>query len=81
MRYWIYVEPCTLLSSEPVYHIMSDEAVIAVYWDYWREKMTRAGLEQLLDTERCITDWATVNWAQEVTLQVLSQFVTEPGQP
>lgn len=79
MRYWIYVEPCSLLSSEPVYHILSDDAVIVTYWDYWREKMTGAGLEHLLDTERCIQDWAVVNWAQEVTAEVLQQFCTAPN--
>lgn len=66
MRYWIYAEPAGS-SSEPIYTLMSDAAVLADYWDYWSNKMMASGMAQDLSHENCILDWATIHWAWEAT--------------
>lgn len=76
MRYWIYVEPVKD-SSEPVYVIMEDKAVLAEYWDYWCDRMRSVGKESLINKEDCILDWATLHWAQVATLDVLKEIVSD----
>ena len=78
MRYWIYVEPVSADSSEPVYTIMSDNAVLDSYYNYWIQRMVDANKQvpnSITETlEQCILDWATVHWAVEVTPLVLREF-------
>lgn len=78
MRYWIYVEPVSADSSEPVYTIMGDNAVLDSYYNYWIMKMLDANKQvpnSIAETlEQCILDWATVHWAVEVTPLVLREF-------
>lgn len=79
MRYWIYAEPASSSSSEPVYIILSDKAIIETYFDYWRGKMTLVGKADLVNEEDCILDWATIHWATEVTPEALEQFISAPN--
>ena len=78
MRYWIYVEPVSADSSEPVYTIMGDNAILDSYYNYWIQRMLDANAKipnNISDTlEQCILDWATVHWAVEVTPLVLREF-------
>lgn len=76
MRYWIITEPVSATSSEPVYFIYSDQAVIDEYWNYWTGRMKQVGKEHMLDRETCIMDWATVHWAQEATPELLTRVVS-----
>lgn len=78
MRYWIYAEPAGH-SNEPIWTILSDKAVLAYYWDYWCERMTKAGKADLINETDCLMDWVTTNWATEVTPQVLEQFILAPN--
>lgn len=80
MRYWIYVEPASAASSEPIYTIMSDAAVLAEYWEYWQNKMRAVGKHNLngeLNRDKCIQDWVTTRWAQEVTRKNLLRIIDE----
>lgn len=72
MRYWMITEPVEG-SSVPVYHIYSDDAIIEEYWTYFSNMGARRGVKAT--PEECIDHWVVVHWAQEVTRQVLEQFV------
>lgn len=78
MRYWLYVEPAGK-TSEPIFTIMGDSAVLAEYWDYWCAQMTRVGKSDLINQEDCILDWATVHWAVEATPEALLQIISAPN--
>lgn len=75
MRYWIYSEPATHFSSEPVYTIMSDKAILANYFDYWKGKMIGAHKEDQISEDLCIQDWVTIHWAEPVTHTLLMGFI------
>lgn len=75
MRHWIYVEPVSGTSSVPVYHILSDDAVLDHYWNHWSTKMAGIGKFELINAENCIQDWATVHWAQVVTTELLGEII------
>jgi hypothetical protein len=47
-------------------YIISEEQILEEYWDYWRERMERAGKEDLINPENCIEDFCIINWAFEV---------------
>ena len=74
MRYWIYSEPLSLESYEPIYQIWSDAAILASYWDYWCGKMRAVGRESQISENNCITDWAAVNWALPATAENLAHI-------
>ena len=70
----MYIEPAGY-TSEPVYIIMSDNAVLATYWEYWSENMQKAGLDSEISKENCIQDWAVLHWAWVVTPEKLKEVV------
>lgn len=73
----MYCDPVTMESSEPVYTIMSDRAVLDYYWTYWRDRMLQQDKQDQITEETCILDWATIHWAQEITPGALEQFVEQ----
>lgn len=77
MRYWLYVEPAGK-TSEPIFVIMSDKAILAEYWDYWCERMRSVGKADLINKEDCILDWATIHWASEATHETLAKIISAP---
>lgn len=79
MRYWLYVEPAGA-SSEPVFVIMSDKAVLAQYWDYWCMRMRTVGREEEINEEDCILDWAVLHWATEATNEALTNIIVAPNE-
>lgn len=76
MRYWIYCEPW---ASETVYSIVSDKAILASYWEYWCAQMDKVDRAAMISEEHCIEDWVVVNWATEVTSEILQQFLPAPN--
>lgn len=79
MRYWIYAEPASEHCMEPVWTIISDTAIIAQYWKYWRDKMVSVGLEKLLNEENCVMDWVSVHWATEANPETLMRIISAPN--
>ena len=83
MKYWLYAEPAGK-TNEPVWTIMSDDAIIACYWDYWEARMIAhnksQGLPEQQDVSRnnCIYDWVVVHWAQEATPEDLLRIIGAP---
>ena len=83
MRHWLIVEPAGS-SSEPVWSIYSDDAILASYWEYWLAKGIQYNREQGLEEGnglnplRCIDDWVTINWAVVATPENLVNILTAP---
>jgi len=46
--------------------VLTEDQIIAEFWDYWCTQMRRVGKEDMITRERCLEDWITINWAEEV---------------
>ena len=68
MRYWTRVSPLDK-SGTHFYETLSEDEIIAEYWDYWSERMiAKYGKEEFEKTwsrQECIEDWITLHWATE----------------
>lgn len=53
-------------TSEGGTHEMSRAEILAEYFEYWKDQMTKAGKEDQISEEHCIEDWCVVNWAWKV---------------
>jgi len=83
MRHWLFAEPAGE-SSEPVWMIYSDDAILATYWNHWVSKGMEynqangldlgAGLNPL----RCIDDWVVIHWAVPATPENLLNIISAP---
>ena len=47
-------------------YVLTEQQILAEYWDYWCQQMRKVGKGDQLSEEHCIEDWITVNWAIEV---------------
>ena len=47
-------------------YVLTEDQILTEYWDYWCTQMRKVGKEGMINKERCIEDWITVNWAVEV---------------
>ena len=50
----------------PVYVTITEEEILAAYYDYWLGEMRRVGKEHLISKEHCIDDFVTIHWAAPV---------------
>ena len=75
MRYWMYCEPVNAKSSEAVWQVWSDAAILADYWEYWCRLMRLAGRESQISENNCITDWAASHWANTATHENLQRII------
>jgi hypothetical protein len=80
MRYWIYSEPASETSSEAVYQIYSDRAILDTYYDYWSSTMRAVGRESQISENNCITDWTAVHWAWPADSESLQKIISAPKQ-
>lgn len=68
MRHFTYVEPTSATDMTPIFVTLSEEQIIAQYWDYWCANMQKIGFKRCeLDHAHCIEDWCTIHWAVETT--------------
>ena len=83
MRYWLYVEPAGT-SSEPIWMLYSEEAIIAEYWEHWERqghaynKAKGLDLFEGITAARCIDDWVTIHWAVPATPENLPNIISAP---
>lgn len=77
MRYWMYCEPVGE-SSEAVWHVWSDQAILADYWTRWCKLMHKAGHDSQISENNYIIDWATTNWAIPATPENLLKIISAP---
>lgn len=64
MRTFEYVEQGW--NGGPVTVRKTEQEILEMYFPYWSEQMKRAGKEDQITREACLTDWVVVNWAHEV---------------
>jgi hypothetical protein len=50
-------------NNNDVVEILTEEEILATYWDYWKARMESIGLNHLITRERCIEDWCVIHWA------------------
>jgi len=62
VRYFSYVEPSDD-EFEVTKVVMSEQEILADYWDYWCTRMKEVGHADLINKESCIDDWCTLHWA------------------
>lgn len=78
MKYYQYDEPDNQDQNSII--VKSEDEIIQEYWGYWSAKMKLAlvnpqsffyNKSDLMNKERCIYDWVTVNWAWEIKPKTL----------
>ncbi|MCK4501016.1 hypothetical protein KAU11_11005 [Candidatus Babeliales bacterium] len=51
-------------------HTLTEDEVIADYWEYWKGKVERVTrgkpTSAMITREHCIDDWVVVHWAYEM---------------
>lgn len=52
---------------EPVSYVLTEQEILAYYWDYWVDQMLKAGKEDLISEQNCIEDYVVVNWGERVS--------------
>lgn len=52
-------------NNNDVVEILTEEEILATYWDYWYERMCSVGKREEATRERCIEDWCVIHWATE----------------
>lgn len=83
MRHWLFAEPAGG-SSEPIWMIYSDDAILATYWEIWMQQgmayNREHGLEEGngINPLRCIDDWVVVHWAVPATAENLLNIISAP---
>lgn len=66
-NYWMYVEPIGN-PPQPSYIIMSEEAILAQYYEYWQSRLVVTGrADKANDPRACIQDWILAYWAIPAT--------------
>ncbi|WP_249370118.1 hypothetical protein, partial [Actinomyces sp. 186855] len=64
MKLISFIEPHYLDPKIIVEVVLTEDEVLDVYWDYWKDKMEKAEKPSHLITEsNCIEDFITVHWA------------------
>jgi len=83
MRHWLFAEPAGD-SSEPIWMIYSDDAILAEYWQTWMTQGMKHNRENGLDEGtgvnpiRCIDDWVVIHWAVPATPENLLNIISAP---
>lgn len=79
-KYYVYCTPC-VGSSEPIYTILSEDAILAEFWHYWKLRATKMGYfnpdEQEQMQQECIEDFCIEHWATELTTKMLYEWMLE----
>ena len=81
MNYWLFAEPAGE-SSEPIWMIYSDDAILATYWETWSTQGMAWNRDRNIDPGtginplRCIDDWITTHWAVPATAENLLNIIS-----
>lgn len=83
MSHWLFAEPVGD-SSETVWMIYSEEAILAEHWESWKRQGEAWNLDRFLDPStgitkaRCIQDWTVTHWAVPATPENLLKIISAP---
>ena len=66
MKYYTCMEPKSNTDMSPEYHTFSEDEVVKMHWDYFKDKIRRLGLDETnYNKFDCIDDWVVTHWAWE----------------
>lgn len=71
---------CFRFQDQDGIHELTDEQILAEYYDYWQGQIRRVGREHLISPENCIEDFCAVHWAEEVTPDATVNELTPPSE-
>ena len=57
-------------AGNDIVEVLTEDEIIASYWEYWKGRMESVGRHDLITRERCIEDWVTIHWAAEVNVPI-----------
>lgn len=57
-------------NNNDVVEILTQDEIIAQYWEYWSERMREIGREAEISIQRCIEDWCVIHWAIEINVPI-----------
>ena len=83
MNHWLVVEPVGE-TSEPIWMVYSDDAILAEYWATWSTQGMAWNADRNIDLGtginplRCIEDWITIHWAIPATAESLINIISAP---
>ena len=46
--------------------VVTESAIFAEYWPYWRAQMEHIGKSHEATKARCLDEWTVINWAEEL---------------
>tara|TARA_R110000868_G_scaffold99534_1_gene273880 strand:- start:237 stop:467 length:231 start_codon:yes stop_codon:yes gene_type:complete len=68
MRLWQFNDIQDSITFDAITRCVDENEILAMYWDYWSERMKLRGYtEKEITKESCIDEWVVVNWAWEVS--------------
>ena len=67
MRLWQFNDIQDSITFDAITRCVDENAILAMYWDYWSERMKLRGYtDKEITKESCIDEWVIVNWAWEI---------------
>ena len=57
-------------NNNDIVEVLTEDEIIAQYWEYWSGKMKEIGREADITRERCIEDWSVIHWAEIVNVPI-----------
>jgi hypothetical protein len=54
--------------NNPITEILTEEEILAEYWEYWKGKMESVGKFDLITKENCLDDWMILHWASVIKI-------------
>jgi hypothetical protein len=62
MRTFTYVEPTSATDPTPRVVTLTENEILATYYPWWNQQMSRAGHTVGLTPLACVEDWCVVHW-------------------
>ena len=66
MKYWTICYPSD--TNEVVYETLSEQEIVAQYFNYWSNQMKKVGKREEISAALCIEDWCIIHWAWETNV-------------
>jgi len=57
-------------NNKDVTEILTEDEILASYWNYWKERMESVGKHDEISREKCIEDWCVIHWAVEANVPI-----------
>jgi hypothetical protein len=66
MRHFSYLEMNQEDINTPTIVTMTEDEILAQYYEYWQGEMRKVGKADQISPEACLEDFVAVHWAYEV---------------